>query len=159
MTTENRSKIISYFVLWVILAFISLKIKDFILAKLLLKGEIVTPLISFYEVHNMGAAFNLFTGKVNALVLSAVVCMIIITALILAKPYKLTNKMVWAFSMLSCGMSLNTFERIEYGYVIDYIYFTFIKNFPVFNIPDILIVAGAFILAFSVGLKQRINND
>lgn len=157
----NSSKILKYFILWGLLSFFSLKVKSFILNKLALNGlnEISNPFISFYEVHNTGAAFNLFTDRVNALILTAVIFIIILTALILAKTSKLSQNMVSAMALLSSGMTLNTLERIQNGYVTDYIFFTFFKNFPVFNIPDIFIVIGALMLAFSLSKNKRSCND
>lgn len=158
MQSSNVSKIINYFVLWGILMLASLKVKEIVLSKIAQNNfaEISSPFFSFYEVHNTGAAFNLLTGKVNSLIIAAVVCIIILTAMVLAKTSRLTQVMVSAMALLSAGMTLNTVERINNGFVTDYIYFTFFKEFPVFNIPDIMIVIGAFILTISLMLNSRI---
>ncbi len=154
---NNTGKTIYYFVLWGILSLASVKLKELVLSRLAQNGfaEIKTPFLSFYEVHNTGAAFNLFTDKANALIIAAVVCTIIITAIVLAKTSKLTQSMVSAMSLLSAGMTLNTFERIHNGFVVDYVYFTFFKDFPVFNVPDIMIVIGALMLVLSILTNHR----
>ena len=158
MAQKTGSKIFNYFVVWGVLSFVSIKVKEIILARLAQNNymEISTPFFSFYEVHNTGAAFNLFTDKVNALIIAAVVFTIIITALVLAKASKLNQSMVSAMALFSSGMTLNTFERIHYGFVTDYIFFTYFKEFPVFNVPDMMIVIGAFMLAFSLAFSPRI---
>ena len=156
MTQRNSSKIINYFVLWGVLSFVSIKVKEIVLARLAQNNymEISSQFLSFYEVHNTGAAFNLFTDKANALIIAAVVFTIIITAVVLAKTSKLTQTMISSMALLSAGMTLNTFERIHNGFVVDYIFFTFFKEFPVFNVPDIMIVIGAFMLALSLSFSR-----
>ncbi len=155
---KNASKIFYYFFLWGLLTVVSLKVKEIVLERLAQNGfaEIKTSVLSFYEIHNTGAAFSLFSGSANALVIAAVVSTIIITAVILAKTSMLTTTMVSSMALLSAGMTLNTIERINNGYVVDYIYFSFFKEFPVFNFPDIMIVLGALILVYSISINTRV---
>ena len=150
MSNKGAFKIIYYFVLWGILSFVSLKVKDIIIGRINSSDYFFNPVFSFYEVHNTGAAFNLFQGNTGTLILAAVICIIVLTALVLAKSSKLEQAMVTSMALLSCGMTLNTIERIQNGYVTDYISFTFFKSFPVFNVPDMMIVFGAVCLALSL---------
>lgn len=52
------------------------------------------------------------------------------------------------------GASSNLFDRLKYGYVIDYLD---VKYFTVFNLADALIVAGAGMLVLAI-LKSQSNN-
>lgn len=161
MKNNNTYKIIKYFVLWIFFSFISIKIKELILYKLIQNNfqEIQNNIFSFYEVHNKGAAFNLFTDKSNEIVLASVICMIICITIILAKTSKLNQTMISSMALLSSGMLMNTVERIQTGYVTDYMYFTFLKNFPVFNLADVMIVTGAIVLAISLTFTQKAEHD
>ena len=49
---------------------------------------------------------------------------------------------------------MNMIERINQGYVIDYIHCDFLQDFPVFNVPDIMIVVGAIGLMLSLLTKR-----
>ena len=53
-------------------------------------------------------------------------------------------------SALCAGITMNMIERINLGYVIDYIYCEFAPSIPMFNVPDIYIVVGAIGLILSV---------
>ena len=154
---KNSNKIFKYFLIWGILSFVSIKVKEIILERLAHNSMhmVSNPFFTFYEVHNKGAAFSLFPDKANVLIIAAVVCIIILTALVLAKSSKLTQSMVSAMALLSAGMTLNTMERIQNGYVTDYLYLKCLKDFPVFNVPDIMIVIGAFMLVFAIISKSR----
>ena len=157
MKNNNLGKIIKYFFLWIVFAVIAVKIKEYLLGLIAKSSfrQISNPFFDFYEVHNTGAAFSLFPDKTNILILASVLCIIILTAIVLAKPSKLTKNMVSAMALLSAGMSLNTFERINYGYVTDYLHLKFLNGFPVFNLPDMMIVIGAFMLVTSIAFKSR----
>ena len=49
-----------------------------------------------------------------------------------------------SITLFSSGALGNLIERIQFGYVIDYINLNFI-NFPVFNMFDIMICLGVFL--------------
>jgi signal peptidase II len=63
-----------------------------------------------------------------------------------------------AFSFVLAGALGNLYDRIFYGYVIDFIEFHY-KNFywPIFNIADIAISIGIILLLYSMFLKRNKN--
>ena len=67
---------------------------------------------------------------------------------------RLNQTAISALSFLTAGISMNLYERIQYGYVIDYINCNFAPNFPVFNTADMMIVVGAIGLVFSLLTKN-----
>lgn len=54
------------------------------------------------------------------------------------------------FTLISAGGIGNLIDRIFRGYVIDYIDFSQIVNFPIFNFADIMIVTGTIGIAFFI---------
>lgn len=104
-----------------------------------------TPLIDFTYVQNRGAAFSILSGKINFLaIISIVFCIGLIIYVIVKKPkHKL---LCISLAMLFSGALGNAIDRLFYGFVVDFIETTFV-NFAVFNIADIAITVGAFLLA------------
>ena len=104
--------------------------------------------------HNKGAAFSLFTGNV--------IFLIFITLVVLYLIYRMVRKKsnISMFSALSYGLLLggilgNLFDRVVFGYVIDFLDFVIFKiDFAVFNVADIAIVCGAIMLILFEGSEK-----
>lgn len=104
-----------------------------------------TPLIDFTYVQNTGAAFGIFSGKMNILaVISFAFCIGVIVCWVIKKPQD--KLLCISLSMIFAGALGNGIDRVTLGFVVDFIKTTFI-NFPVFNIADIGITVGVALLA------------
>ena len=97
-------------------------------------------------VRNYGAAFNLLSGSRFFLSFISVISAIILSYFIFISENKHINK--YGLSFILAGSIGNGIDRILKGYVIDFIKIKFI-DFPVFNIADIAINIGVFILIIS----------
>ena len=101
-------------------------------------------------VLNNGTAFGLFKGANVALaILSALVIMLI-------SFYVLKNRAPGFANPLTLGLILggalgNLFDRVRFGYIIDFIDF---RVWPVFNVADSAITIGMAVLAWNI-LKQN----
>ena len=95
-------------------------------------------------VRNTGIAFGLF--KDNNIIMIILISIII---LILLYFYKKEDNKVFTLSLavtlLISGAIGNLIDRIYYGFIIDYINFTF---WPAFNLADSLVVIGSVLLGF-----------
>ena len=98
-------------------------------------------------VKNYGAAFSILSGSRILLSLISIFITFILIFLIFKKN-KVFNLELYSYSILLGGTIGNGFDRIFKGYVIDFINLNFI-NFPVFNIADISINIGFFLLLYS----------
>lgn len=99
-------------------------------------------------VHNTGIAFGLFRDQGIVFIIIPVIAMVLLVFNIYY--YRQNNEVlnrcyVIAFSMILGGAMGNLFDRIMYGYVIDFIDF---RIWPVFNIADSAITIGAVIIAW-----------
>lgn len=104
-----------------------------------------TPLIDFTYVQNTGAAFGMFSGKMNILaIISFAFCIGVIIYWIIKKPQD--KLFCISLSMIFAGALGNGIDRVTLGFVVDFIKTTFI-DFPVFNIADIGITVGVALLA------------
>lgn len=112
------------------------------------------PFVSFVYLKNTGGAFSLFLNHSNFLAVFAIIALICI--LIYAyKKLEFNQKFkILTLVSLSAGILGNLAERLQYGYVIDFIKLNFI-NFAVFNFFDILI-SSSIILLFGLTVFEEI---
>lgn len=113
-------------------------------------GQCGNGFLTIYEVHNTGAAFNLFANQPEMLISASVLTVLAIVFCVFVFSAKLSSASIAPLGLLTAGISMNTFERITNGYVFDYIQCNFLPDFPVFNTADMMIVIGAICLVFSV---------
>ena len=116
--------------------------------------DILPRIFHLTLVLNNGTAFGLFKGANAALaILSVVVIMLILF-------YVLKNKAMGFANSLALGLILggalgNLFDRVKFGYVIDFLDF---RVWPVFNIADSAITIGTCLLAWSI-LRQTFKSS
>ena len=116
-------------------------------------GNIITVIPNFFEIYylqNKGAAFSSFQGMRYLLILISLVIFIGLIKHI--KNNNITKKVeIISLGFIMGGLVGNLIDRILYGYVIDYLSFTFFGySFAVFNLADITIVIGTVILIISM---------
>ncbi len=112
-------------------------------------AQVGNSYITLYEVHNTGAAFNLFAGQQDAIIVASFLAVAALAFSVLVFSTRLTQSAISAISFLSAGITMNMLSRIEFGFVIDYVSINN-SNFPVFNTADIMIVVGAIGLILSL---------
>ena len=110
-------------------------------------GEAMPFLPGFVElrtVHNYGAAWSSFSGM--RWLLSAVTAAILIAVLVLLLRGVVRHPAgrVAGALILAGGLG-NLIDRVRLGYVVDMFHFVFWPSYPVFNLADICIVAGAIL--------------
>ena len=115
-----------------------------------LNGSILVLNDFFYlsHVHNYGAAFSILYGNRIFLILFSIFSLILIYMFFI-KNNKLNKLDYIIYSLLYGGIVGNLFDRIVYGYVIDYLdFYIFNYNFPVFNFADVCIVISVILIIF-----------
>lgn len=113
-------------------------------------GQVGNGMLTLYEVHNTGAAFNLFHNQPEMIIVASFLAVAAIAFAAIVMSARLTQTAISAMALLSAGIFMNLTERISQGYVIDYIHCDFMPTIPVFNTADIMIVFGALGLVMSV---------
>ncbi len=112
----------------------------------LLPQTVIDKVFTITYVKNPGVAFGWFPDWRLPPILMALTMIIIITyySLKLPEEERLTR---WALALLVGGAIGNLYDRVMYGFVIDFFLFHFQSlDLPVFNIADITIDIGVFIL-------------
>ncbi len=126
-------------------------------------GEGFTLIPNFLDityVKNEGAAFGIFQGKKWLLI---IVALLVFAAVIFyVVRYKPRSKwLMWSLTLITAGGLGNLIDRVALGYVRDMLDVTFTR-FPVFNVADCAVTAGAIMLALHVligGVREEANND
>lgn len=109
---------------------------------------------SITHVNNTGSAFSLFQNNAKLLALFGIFIVFLI-AFEVFKNISFDNKNeLLALTLFSAGTLGNVIERLQFGYVVDYIKINFI-NFPIFNAFDIMICTGIFLYFICVILDFK----
>ena len=131
-------------------------------------GKMVTfipHLIGFELTYNDGAAFSLFGNLPEVprriLLISFSTIGAIVMIVVLAMKYKKLN---WWYKsslyLMLAGCVGNFIDRVFYekGLVIDFIRFIFWERFAIFNLADVFLVVGAFLLIIAVVIEEIQDN-
>ena len=131
-------------------------------------GKMVTfipHLIGFELTYNDGAAFSLFGNlpelRRRILLISFSTIGAIVMIVVLAMKYKKLN---WWYKsslyLMLAGCVGNFIDRVFYekGLVIDFIRFIFWEKFAIFNLADVFLVVGAFLLIIAVVIEEIQDN-
>ena len=135
-----------------IILFIIDQITKAIISAYLKLNESILIIKDFFYIryiNNTGASFGMLSNSKLLLIVLSLIAIIIILRFM--NSFKKTQMNTIGFSLLLGGILGNLSDRILFGYVKDYLDFViFNYNFPVFNLADIFIVFGVFILIISI---------
>lgn len=120
--------------------------------------SVVPGLLNWTLVYNFGAAFSFLgnhSGWQRYLFVGIAVCASIYLSYLIIKA-KPTQKLIpFAFALILAGAIGNLIDRIQYGYVIDYIHFYYGDwSFAIFNFADICVCVGAGLAVLSSFLER-----
>jgi len=116
--------------------------------------SVIKGLLSFTHINNTGAAFGLLPNKQWLFLIVAVAA--ILTAVIFIVKNKQNNSLTQLALGLAVGGALgNLSDRFFFGKVTDFIDFHF---WPVFNVADICIFVGMFLLIVIIMKEPKKSN-
>ncbi len=121
--------------------------------------SVIDKFFTITFVKNPGVAFGWFPDWKLPPILMALVMIIIITyySLKLPEEERITR---WALALLVGGAVGNLYDRVTYGFVVDFFLFHFgAFDFPVFNIADIIIDLGVFMLFIDIFFLSNDNEE
>ena len=112
--------------------------------------DIINNFFNLTLVHNDGAAWSILSGNRLLLIFISLIALVLIYYIFI-KNKNLRKIDIITYGMLIGGIIGNLFDRVFYGYVIDFLDFKiFNYNYPVFNIADCFIVISAILLIVDV---------
>ncbi len=160
-----RKKLLPVFIVFLVL--LVDRVSKFIIIRKYSEGEGIELLPGVFHltrVNNQGAAFGVLRESPQALVFISILFIFFLIFYIFFNLYPALGretdpeKEKWAFfsacawSLVMAGAAGNLFDRMMYGYVID---FLDLRVWPVFNFADISICIGAFFAAFGFIQKKK----
>ena len=115
--------------------------------------KIINNFLNINYVENLGIAFGMAKGGLIIFIVINLIIIGIMFKFLFFQKDELTKAKKICLTIISSGGIGNLIDRIFRGYVIDYIDFSPIINFPVFNFADILIVTGTMGIACIIILE------
>lgn len=116
--------------------------------------QIISHFFSLTYVKNTGVAFSMLSGNLTFILMMSV--LVVGVLVYFAKNRESGQLENLCYSMILGGALGNFLDRIFYGYVIDFLDFTlFGFKMAIFNVADVLIVCGVFLLIVLELLKER----
>ena len=130
----------------------SLFVIDFFSKKIIVSNFLydksVTIIKDFFNINyvrNKGGAFSILDGNVLLIIIVTFIIFFFIYKYLKDKELNLLE--VMGYGLIIGGAIGNLFDRIIFGYVIDFLdFYIFGYDFPVFNIADCGIVVGVFLI-------------
>ena len=112
-------------------------------------------MLELLYVQNTGAAFSLLENAQWLFILIAVAAVLLISVFLIRLPKtKRYQPLHILLTFISAGAVGNLIDRIQLGYVRDFIYFSII-DFPVFNVADIYVTVSTALLVILVLFYYR----
>lgn len=152
---KNKEKI---YMFAAIILMIDQFIKLLVSSNMKLGSEIVIidKFFSLFYLKNTGAAFSILDNQGIFLIIISVIILFIVDRYI-TKEEKFSKLGILSFGIVIGGIIGNLVDRLLYGGVIDYLAFNiFNYNFPVFNVADIAITVGIFLIVIDL-IRGEIN--
>lgn len=123
-----------------------------IIVSVFLNFESLVILPNFFSLHyleNYGAAWSIFNYRVEFLIFVSFIALVILFRYLYS--FKLNTRNTIAFGLLFGGICGNLIDRLFIGYVRDFLSFKlFHYNYPIFNLADVFIVIGVFLLIIAI---------
>ena len=104
----------------------------------------IPGILELTRVHNYGAAWSSFSGMRWLLSAVTAAILVVVLVLLLRGVVRHPAGRVAGALILAGGLG-NLIDRVRLGYVVDMFHFVFWPSYPVFNLADICIVAGAIL--------------
>ncbi len=94
---------------------------------------------------NKGASWGILEGKRWTFVIITIISLIVMLYMLYKSRYKNSRLFCWSMALILGGAVGNFIDRVHVGEVVDMFYIKLI-DFPVFNVADIALTAGAVCL-------------
>ena len=148
------SNFLYFIICYIFFIYVNLSLSNFIVYNIRHGYRFTSEIISLHYIKNTGAAFSILKDSREVLIIISVIALVLLFLYTLKHIKSISMKSLFFIALLSAGIAGNLHERISMGYVRDYFEFSFINNFPVFNVSDIFINVSVIALIILILLKK-----
>lgn len=142
----NNKKILAYILFTLSFCAISFVLRDLLISHF---NNYNFKIFSIDYIKNYGAAFSLFHTHTAFLIVISIAILIAAIFYIVRNINNFSRSDLFFSSLLCSGIICNLAERITDGFVTDFIRLNFVA-FPIFNVSDMFISIGAFVLICNI---------
>jgi len=108
--------------------------------------EICAVIFCIKPVINTGGVFGILAGATLPLIITAAVIVILSIFMLTAHEFRVSRSMQFSIVLIVAGTLSNMFDRVFYGYVMDWLRIPIFTNPSSFNFADIVTTIGVIIL-------------
>ena len=132
------------------------------LIKINIKQDVVLieGVLKLTYVENTGGAFGTFSSNTILIIISNIIIIAMLIRFRIMQKEQMSTLTKISVALIIAGGTSNLLDRIIRGFVIDYIDFSELIKFPVFNFADIMLTMGwiLFIIGSILILKKNDKN-
>lgn len=114
---------------------------------------VIPGIFSWAHVHNRGMAFSMLSGSRVLLILATLALIAALSFFQLRREDNPALERIGFWCIIGGGLG-NLTDRIIFGGVTDFIRLDFV-NFAIFNVADIFVCGGAFLVVLSAFLQEH----
>ena len=107
--------------------------------------SVIPNVFEFHYTDNRGVAFSMLQGQRWLFIPLTIIVSLLILVILLRSPLRRYKLFSFTCVLILAGAVGNLIDRIFYGFVVDFLYFSLI-DFPIFNFADCCVVIGAILL-------------
>ena len=107
---------------------------------------VISNFFNITYVRNTGAAWSIFAGETLGLIVISLIIIALIVYYVSKNKFK-SKLELFGYSLILGGAIGNLYDRIVYGYVIDFLdFYIFGYDYPIFNLADSFIFIGVILV-------------
>ena len=115
---------------------------------------VIPGVFELQYTENRGVAFSMLQGQRWLFIPLTIAVALVILVMMLRSPLRRYKLFSFTCVLILAGAIGNLIDRIVYGFVIDFLYFSLI-DFPIFNFADCCVVIGCGLMILYVLLDER----
>ena len=111
---------------------------------------IIDGVLNLTYVENTGGAFGIGNNSIVMFVIVNVIVITLITKFVISKSNEISINILVSLGLILAGGIGNLIDRVFRGFVVDYIDFSPLIKYPVFNFADICVVIGCIAIGINL---------
>lgn len=112
--------------------------------------DLIQGVLQFHYLENQGAAFGILQNQQTFFVIAGAVILLLVMYVLFVTPHERKYGVLNVLLVLiASGAVGNMIDRVNLGYVVDFIYISAI-NFPIFNVADCYVTVSTVLLALVI---------